>query len=31
MAYNVLKKAGVDSKYVKAKVETDKDKFTIEE
>ncbi len=31
MAYNVLKKAGVDSKYVRAKVETDKDKFTIEE
>ncbi len=31
MAYNVLKKAGVDSKYVKAKVETDKDKVSIEE
>jgi rhodanese-related sulfurtransferase len=31
MAYNVLKKAGIDAKYVKAKVEADKDKYTIEE
>ncbi|HMK37439.1 MAG TPA: rhodanese-like domain-containing protein [Desulfomonilaceae bacterium] len=31
MAYNVLKKAGVNAKYVKAKVETEKDKYTIED
>ncbi len=34
MAYNILKKAGVDAKYVKAKVEFDKQdktKYTIEE
>jgi rhodanese-related sulfurtransferase len=31
MAYNVLKKAGIDAKYVKAKVEAEKDKYTIEE
>lgn len=31
MAYNVLKKAGINAKYVKAKIETDKDKYTIEE
>ncbi len=34
MAYNVLKKGGVDSKYLKAKVDFDKDnkeKYTIED
>lgn len=31
MAYNILKKAGVDAKYVKAKVEADKDKYSIED
>jgi rhodanese-related sulfurtransferase len=30
MAYNVLKKAGIDAKYVNAKVEAEKDKYTIE-
>ncbi len=31
MAYNILKKAGVNAKYVNAKVECEKDKCTIEE
>lgn len=31
MAYNVLKKAGVNAQYVKAKVEAEKDKYTLED
>lgn len=31
MAYNVLKKAGIDSKYLKVNVESDQGKVTIEE
>lgn len=31
MAYNILKKAGIDAKYLKAKVEAEKGKYSIDE